>query len=301
MSKKSLHEKNNERVMVVSREELFNDGIWYGVKTKDIKKYINLISKKHKFLPRSKVEQDPSWQQIIPYLVFESGSRFFLMRRKGNHTDRRLSNMYSLGIGGHINKKDIEGIGRRNIISWARREFEEEIAYSGKFTTEFVGLLNDDSNDVGLVHLGLDICIRGESDNIAIRDEHKTGNLIELSGCAKYYKRMETWSKIVYDFLRDNKKSMKKSKVGMVKAVRVQVSGILPDRLIEEYIEKGFIKISSLEGDWKKHIDHVSIDFHLGTNLKLFKAGAYRFIDTRRGLPDDAMEEVNLQEGDPFI
>ena len=79
------------------------------------------------------------------------------------------------------------------------------------------------------------------------------------------------------------------------------ISGILPDWLIEKYIEKGFIKIAPLSKDWKKNVDQVSVDFHLGGNIKLFKAGTYRFVDTRRGLPADAMEEVKLADGDPFI
>ncbi|OGD83372.1 dCTP deaminase [Candidatus Curtissbacteria bacterium RBG_13_40_7] len=78
-------------------------------------------------------------------------------------------------------------------------------------------------------------------------------------------------------------------------------SGVLPDWAIQKYIAEGVIKITNLDGSWKSKIDQVSIDFHLGNNLKLFRAGAYRFIDTRRGLPEDAMEEINLKDGDPFI
>ncbi|OGD86825.1 dCTP deaminase [Candidatus Curtissbacteria bacterium RBG_13_35_7] len=88
----------------------------------------------------------------------------------------------------------------------------------------------------------------------------------------------------------------------MTKTIKkTDVFGILPDWAIVDYVEKGAIGISPLDANWHQDVDQVSIDFHLGNNLKLFKAGAYRFIDTRRGLPDDAMEEVNLSEGDPFI
>lgn len=79
------------------------------------------------------------------------------------------------------------------------------------------------------------------------------------------------------------------------------VSGILPDWIIIKYLESGQIKIDPLQKDWRKNVDQVSIDFHLGGNLKLFRGGTYRFVDTRKGLPENAMEEVNLLDGDPFI
>jgi len=285
ISKKS---KEDEMVMVVSRDDLFAEGIWNGINSLNLKKYINLIYKKHKFMRRGDAEENPSWKQIIPYMFFENGNDIFLMQRKGDHTDSRLADMYSLGIGGHINKEDIRG---QNLIEWARREFEEEIDYGGKYKTEFVGILNHDANDVGMVHAGLVIRVSGESAGISVRDEHKLGKMVSVGDAAKYYKRMETWSQIVYDFLMPKAKEKSKS----------EFSGVLPDWLIENYIEQGLIQISPLGAKWREQIDQVSIDFHLGTNIKLFRGGTYRFIDTRRGLPADAMEEVNLEEGDPFI
>lgn len=286
--------------MVVKRNDLFFGGIWHGLKTDGISKHLEIISKKHTFLSRDKVEHDLGWQQIIPYLVFAHGDKIFLMKRKSTHTDKRLASLYSIGIGGHINLKDIKstrgtkgtkGMRSDNLMEWARREFAEEIDYEGNLKTRFLGLLNDDSNDVGRVHVGLVIKVVGDSDQITIRDEHKIGRLVPVAEVDKYYKRMETWSQIVYDFLRELAYSMKKS----------DIVGILPDRVIEEYIAKGTIKIAPLAKNWHQNIDQVSIDFHLGGNIKLFRGGTYRFIDTRRGLPDDAMEEVNLADGDPFI
>lgn len=306
---KKLHpktggKKSEERVMVVRREDIFRWGIWNGVRTENLKKYINLISTKHKFLPRGQVETDPAWQQIIPYLVFENSGRIFVTRRKTNHTDLRLANLYSIGVGGHLNKRDVNG---RDINVWARREFEEEVWYEGKFKTNFLGLINHDANDVGLVHIGLLIQVIGETDKIEIRDEHKSGELTLLKDVGKYYSRMETWSQIVYDYLSNRmKKRLSKNFQGSTFRLRSRnhlenFSGILPDWLIEQYIAQNKIKISSIDKNWQSSIDQVSIDFHLGGNIKLFKGGAYRFIDTKRGLPDDAMEEINLEEGDPFI
>ena len=275
--------------MVVAREDLFADEIWNGLKTENLQKYLNLISTKHKFLPRSQVEQDPNWKQVIPYLVFKKDKKIFLMRRRADHSDLRLANLYSIGIGGHVNRKDLDG--RGGFVSWAKREFEEEIDYKGGYKTEFLGILNHDANDVGLVHAGLVMKISGDSDVISVRDEHKSGELVSMEDAGRVYKQMETWSQIVYDHLR----------LGGSEASTRTFSGILPDWIIEKHIREGAIKITPLPKNWLGAIDQVSMDFHLGGNIKLFRGGTYRFIDTKRGLPEDAMEEVNLQEGDPFI
>lgn len=293
MVKKILNKKHNELVMAVKRADLFADGIWNGLKAENTAKYLKIISTKHQFLPRKEAEDDPRWKQIIPYMVFEVNGRIFLARRKASHTDLRLASNYSIGVGGHINKKDIEGIKGiegGSVMAWARREFEEEVDYAGDYKTELLGILNHDANEVGMVHLGLVIKVTGTSDKISIRDEHKSGELVEMAAAGRYYKQMETWSQIVYDFLRNG-----------VGVGQNQVSGILPDWLIEKYIREGAIKISPLSGRWQECIDQVSMDFHLGESIKLFRGGTYRFVDTRRGLPPDAMEEVDLADGDPFI
>lgn len=310
MSKKSISSKHAEKVLVVRRADMFENGVWHGLKTDNLTPYLNLISKRHEFLPRGKVEDDARWQQIIPYLIFEADGKVFLMQRRKSHTDKRLADKYSIGIGGHINEGDVREIkGNKGsmIIEWAKREFEEEIDYDGNYRSEFLGLINDDSNDVGLVHVGLVIKLTGDSDKISVRDEHKSGKLVPISSLARYTNHMETWSKIIYDYLMVSKSqriptsSSKTQLGGASKGSSNNISGILPDWLIENYIDKSIIKISNLPPNWRKNIDQVSMDFHLGGSIKLFRAGTYRFVDTRRGLPEDAMEEVNLVEGDPFI
>src|SRR3989344_1072569 len=110
MGKKVQSKKSVEKVMVVAREELFRDEIWNGIKSDNLQKYLNLISTKHKFLPRDQVEKDPGWQQIIPYLIFENDGKIFLMKRRADHSDLRIANLYSIGVGGHINKKDVSKV-----------------------------------------------------------------------------------------------------------------------------------------------------------------------------------------------
>jgi dCTP deaminase len=291
-AKKVLKRKAEERVMVVLRDDLFSGDIWNGIRAENIQKYLRIISQKHKFLARGEAENDPSRKQIIPYLVFENDGRIFVMRRKADHSDLRLANLYSIGIGGHINKSDTTSGG---ILSWAKREFEEEVDYKGKYKAEILGILNHDANDVGLVHAGVVIKLSGNSSEIFVKDEHKTGEMVPLGEVSRYYKQMETWSQLVYDFLIGG--VSKASPLGSSD----NFSGILPDWVIEKYVREGIIKITPLSKNWQENIDQVSMDFRLGVNIKLFRGGTYRFIDTRRGLPEDAMEEVILKEGDPFI
>src|SRR3989344_5062196 len=185
--KSPIVQKHEERVMVVARGDMFGGGIWHGLKNDNLQKFVNTINSKHKFWARGEVETDARWQQVIPYLIFENKGKIFLMRRKGDHTDKRLANKYSIGIGGHINKRDMNGQG---LMGWAKREFAEEIEYEGNYKANFLGLINDDSNDVGLVHVGLVIHLVGDSDKIKVRDEHKSGELVSVVELGRVYKNM---------------------------------------------------------------------------------------------------------------
>ena len=161
------------------RSKIFAHGTWHGINSENTIKYLKLILANYTFLPRGKVENDPSWQQIIPYLILEVGGKIFLMRRKGDHTETRLSSMYSIGVGGHVNRKDIRELGKLSsaaqVFSLAKREFEEEVDYKGTYQTKFLGLLNDDSNEVGMVHLGLVVHLSGDTKDAKVKDEHKSG------------------------------------------------------------------------------------------------------------------------------
>lgn len=190
--------KEDEKILVVAREKLFADGQIDGIKKIDFQSYQQLIEENKEFLWRSKVETDPNFKQIIPYLIFNFQDKYFLMQRKSSASEVRLQNKYSFGIGGHIREKDIKG---QTIFDWAKREFKEEVEYSGNFEIEPLGLLNDESNFVGQVHIGFVFLLKGDSDQIKIRDEHKEGKLLTLEESKQFYASMENWSKFVFDFL----------------------------------------------------------------------------------------------------
>ncbi|MFH1339581.1 MAG: hypothetical protein ABIH40_07050, partial [Candidatus Omnitrophota bacterium] len=164
--------KEDEKILVVAREKLFANKVIQGIEAVDFEHYQNLIEEHKEFLWRSKVETDSSYKQIIPYLVFNFQDKFFLMRRKSDSSEARLRDKYSLGIGGHIRQEDIA---EKSIFDWARREFAEEVEYSGDFKIEPIGILNDDSDSVGQVHVGFVFLLKGDSDKIKVRSELKEG------------------------------------------------------------------------------------------------------------------------------
>ena len=193
--------KEDEKILVVAREKLFENKIINGIEKIDFEYYQNLIEKNKEFLWRSKVETDTNYKQIIPYLVFSYQDKLFLMQRKSDASEVRLKDKRSLGIGGHIRQEDIES---KTIFDWAAREFAEEIDYSGNFEIEPIGLLNDDSNSVGQVHVGFVFLLKGDTDNIKIRSELKEGKLLNFQECEHFYSKMENWSQMVFDYLKEN-------------------------------------------------------------------------------------------------
>jgi predicted NUDIX family phosphoesterase len=171
---------------------------WHGIRGYEAIPLLNIIQEHQQFHPRYLMEEDPSYKQIIPYLIFQHQGRYFTMTRKAQASEQRLQSKVSLGIGGHLNQKDLSGL---DIMAWAVREFEEEVSYSGTYTVTPLGALNDDTNAVGKVHLGLVLLLQGDSEHISIKDEHAHGSLLSLEELNDQYDRMETWSQIVYSYL----------------------------------------------------------------------------------------------------
>lgn len=193
--------KGAEQVLCVKSTDIFPDGAWHGFITTGLDRYQAVIREKHLFMPRPDVEDDPSFQQIIPYVVFHHGDRYFLTHRLRASAERRLRRQYSLGVGGHINPGDLEG-GGDPILDGMRREWKEEVVYEGRFNAELLGLLNDESAPVSKVHLGVVFLIEGDTPNISIRETTKlAGELLTLAEMRIYYLGMESWSQIVYDRL----------------------------------------------------------------------------------------------------
>jgi predicted NUDIX family phosphoesterase len=189
-----------EHVLCVRREDVFPDGAWHGFVDAGLERYEKVIREQSFFMPRSEVEEDPTYQQVIPYVVFRHGDRYLLTRRLKASSEKRLRQQYSLGVGGHINPGDLEQ--GDPVMDGLRREFEEEVVYSGEVNATLLGLINDDSSPVSKVHLALAFLVDGSSPEIQIRETEKlAGELLTLDEMRMYYLEMESWSQIVYDRL----------------------------------------------------------------------------------------------------
>ena len=196
----SNYQKIDEIILVVKREKVIPES-WHGLKSVDFSKFAATVEQEAEFFPRSLMEIDPKYKQIIPYLIFSYKNKLFVMQRQAQASEQRLKSKLSLGIGGHIRKEDLT---TNNIIDWATREFEEEVDYHGNYTVQPLGLLNDDSNPVGQVHLGVVFLLRADSDEIQVKSEFKSGKLISLEEGEFEYPLMENWAQICFDFIKAN-------------------------------------------------------------------------------------------------
>jgi len=186
----------DELVLVVPRAAVIVGSGWTGVRTAGVDEFIATVRGEGRFEPRPAMEVDPSFKQVIPYLVLRDGERYFLMRRTRAGTDARLHDRWSIGVGGHLNPGD------GDLLGGLRREWAEELVADFMPDFELVGLLNDDTTDVGSVHLGAVFVADAGGRPVAIREVDKlSGAFADPSDVAAVSDDLETWSRLVFDFL----------------------------------------------------------------------------------------------------
>lgn len=191
--------KPDEKILVLKRCTLFESHTWSGLQSEGMDFFQKMVTTEGQFEWRSTMEQDPTYKQVIPYLIFNYQNNFFIMQRRSNATEERLKNKFSLGIGGHVRETDMTG---STIFDWAAREFHEEVSYNGTLDIQPLGILNDDSNSVGQVHIGFVLLCHGASPEISIKSEHKQGILIPFNQLNDFFDQMEPWSQIVFEYLK---------------------------------------------------------------------------------------------------
>jgi predicted NUDIX family phosphoesterase len=191
-----------ELVFVVPRAVVPHEAGWYGLRTDDLGAFVAAVERDGRHEPRAEMERDPSFKQIIPYLVLRDGERYFLMQRTDAGADARLHGLYSIGVGGHLNPGD------GGLLGGLEREWHEELVADFLPDFELVALLNDDTTPVGAVHLGAVYLADVEGRPVAIRETHKlTGGFAAPTDVGAVVDRMETWSRLCFEFLESGERA----------------------------------------------------------------------------------------------
>ena len=195
----------NENVLVIRRDLFDQLGSFHGL-IFEPKRYLDsMLSRGNNFfLPRAKAEQDPAHKQIIPYAILVCGDRVLHYVRGKKAGEQRLVAKGSIGIGGHMNDED------ESLFAWdeqayragVEREVNEEVEISSPFEDRIVALLNDDTTEVGRVHLGIVHVFRLAEPKVQKREAMITN--LQFLGKADLQQRrenLESWSQICVDQL----------------------------------------------------------------------------------------------------
>ena len=194
-----------ELVLTFSRALLDEIGTFQGLQT-TVDPYIPRIleTENTRYVPRSRAEQDPSFKQVIPYVLIRKGNTLLHYVRGKGSGEKRLVAKGSIGIGGHINHRDehLFGSGLDFYAGAIERELHEELRMDGRFPTRIVALINDDSTPVGQVHFGVvHLCDLGE-DNVSRGEPCITDlRFLTLEELQARRDQMENWSQMCLDFV----------------------------------------------------------------------------------------------------
>ncbi len=197
--------KAEEMILVVPRSLFDELGAFQGLNY-DVEKYLPaLLSRSNNsFTARSAAETNPKLKQIIPYIIFLHGDRILYYERGKKSGEQRLVAKGSIGIGGHMNDHDegLFALDHDAYLAGVDREIREELNISGAVQHEPVALLNDDSNDVGQVHLGVVHLCRLDSDEVKAAEKAISQmEFIEYGELKARRESLETWSQFCCDHL----------------------------------------------------------------------------------------------------
>ena len=196
-----------EQVLVVPREAFNAVGAFNGVR-RNPEEYLEAFLKPGvaRYMDRALAEQSPEFKQLIAYAIFCRNGKILAYSRTSKGTETRLHDKWSLGIGGHINPIDGLTDSIHPYLTGMEREIREEISIPPAVSQELYAVINDDTDEVGSVHLGIVHRFELEEGEVAA-NEKKLDNLgfhtlEELAG--PLYPKLESWSTICVDALKED-------------------------------------------------------------------------------------------------
>jgi len=192
-----------ERVLCFKRELFEKLGVFQGMSL-EVEKYLPVVTAQTNitYINRSEAEQDRRYKQLIPYALIICGDKILRYRRGKGGQETRLHGLYSVGVGGHISEEDTglfaKGVGYHDAM---KRELMEEVDID--VTKEIaVAVINDDSTDVGYVHLGVVHIVYVPDESIANRRSGIVGaEFVSMSEAVKNLDAYESWSRFCMEHL----------------------------------------------------------------------------------------------------
>jgi predicted NUDIX family phosphoesterase len=195
-----MPDKDAEQVLVIPTRNLVEAGLFQGFCANTDHYLPRLLDPQHlHYLRRAQAEEDPTFKQIIPYVVLRWRDQLFNYVRGKRAGETRLHALRSIGVGGHINPTDnnlFDAPYRQAML----REVEEEVRLDTTYQERCLGLINDDSTPVGQVHLGIVHVFDLAEPKVQRREQeltkagfHPIGTLLAAR------QEFETWSQFVLD------------------------------------------------------------------------------------------------------
>lgn len=197
----------NQMVLVSRTETLDHLGRFQGF-SQNVDDYLNLLlhPSNNLFMDRDVAEHDDHYKQLIPYVVLRFGESIFSYVRGKKSSESRLVAMRSIGVGGHIEPLDqsLFSSDRDMYLDAARREVNEEVRLDTAYEEHIVAIINDDSTDVGKVHLGI-MHIWDLAELKATKREGliTQSGFVPIESLKANIDELETWSQIALQVLED--------------------------------------------------------------------------------------------------
>ena len=196
-----------EQILVIPESVVREIGEIDGFQS-DVDRFLGPIlqSDRLSFQPRSRMETDPSFKQLIPYVLLEwtdpdGDTKLFTYTRGGGGGEARLHAKRSVGIGGHISEEDAAG-GEDPYHTGMQRELAEEVELESDYCETCDGLIYDPSNEVGQVHLG--VVHRFVLEEPSVRSNEADlaeGGFVSVKQLKQDLDRLETWSQLAISAL----------------------------------------------------------------------------------------------------
>ncbi len=192
----------DEQVLVIPTAVLHEAGLFQGFSA-DVDHYLPrlLNPKLLSYRSRAAVEPDPTFKQIIPYVVLRHGDQVFHYTRGRKGGEGRLHALRSIGVGGHISAEDGPTAAdpyRAGLL----RELAEEVELPTPYRELCIGLINDDALPVGQVHIGIVHILDLEQPMVRAREAALAeGGFAPIRDLVERRAEFETWSQFVLDVL----------------------------------------------------------------------------------------------------